>query len=148
MPIHPKGTQFTSYDLFPHLGTVLGFPDFIVMELLNAFQMVKKREGGYAASAYMHLDFKSNNYFTNTNVEITLCKLDDFNAQLMRIGDISESPRFLYAECKSHCLHKQQHFKVIYCKVVKLIRRYFGKMINQVLVDDATSTCKKHQKER
>ena len=36
MPTHEKGSVFPSDTLFPHIGTLLGLPDFIVCEYFAA----------------------------------------------------------------------------------------------------------------
>ena len=66
-PTHSKGAQLTSNALFSHIDTILGLPDFVVAQFLNATQMAKKRKGDYVTSAETWSDFKSNNFFTNAN---------------------------------------------------------------------------------
>ena len=75
--MNPKETIFPADALFPHFGTLLGLPDYVVTELPCEMKTVKKGKSGYYANGDLWSTFKSNDHFSNRDVEITTCQLDN-----------------------------------------------------------------------
>ena len=68
MPTHPKGIQFSSYELLYHLGTILDLLHYAVAVLLNWIKIARKLKVGNDAIIGMCLDLKYNAEFTNVNI--------------------------------------------------------------------------------
>ena len=70
------------------------------------------------------------------------------NVHLIKIGYTSKNRGVLHDKHKKYGMHKPPQLKVCYLRLVKLIRRDLGNVINNIIVHGTTSACNKHHNER
>ena len=106
IPTHRKGRIFKLDTLFPHFGTVLGLPDYATSELLCEMQVMKKGKRGYYTNADLWSNFKSNNHFSNTSIEIVTRSFEGTHLWFLKIGTVSLGPAALHSQFKKNGMLK------------------------------------------
>ena len=129
VPTHSRGSTFEVDELFPHLGTLIGLPDYVVSELLFNIGTLKKSTKGHHAKLDFWANFKSNHRFTNSNIEVARCYFEDAKLWCIKIGSVSKGPAVLHNENKKYGLHEPPKIRGQHRKVIKLISRGLGNLM-------------------
>lgn len=93
-------------------------------------------------------NFKSNHYFTNSNIEVASCKFEGIKQWCVKIGIASKGPAALHHENKKYGLYQPPKIRGQYGKVIKLISRKLGNLIGEVLLEETADDFEKEIRER
>ena len=138
-----KGIDYVVEKLFPHLGKLFGMPDHVACELSCTIGTIKNRATGHFASVDTWTEFKSHDHFTDSNVEIAMCKFENSSFHFTKIGHVDKGPAGLHKENKKHGKHEPPRMIGKCRKAIKLIARGLGNIANITLVDETASDFQK-----
>ena len=129
----------TINDLFPHIGTLLGIPEYIVAYILFKIGVMKIRKDkvGVTTSPMMWNDFMRGNLLTINEMEITQVRIMKVRYTLMKIGAISESPNVLLTKFnKNKSNIRPPMITGTYRRSLKVIKSELFPLIRNEIIED------------